>query len=78
MHFKKERCKRIKIRLAFSAINVCCQNAFKDAKEAAQQKRHCFFFQVYSLKQTSCYDVIVHLRYDVDGLELTDWTATLS
>ena len=66
--FKKKNAKEsFKVLLAYSAI-FFVKVHFKDTKEAAQQKET-LFFQVpfIKVKQTSCYDVTVHLRYDVTG-----------
>ena len=81
MHFQKENCKRKFLIVAglFDYKNVV-KMQFKNAKEAAQQKETLFFFQLLftKVKQTSCFDVTVHLRYDVTGQELTDRHETLS
>ena len=78
--FKKKNAKEsIKVWLACSAIKFIVKMHFKDTKEAAQQKETLFFQVLFTkLKQTSCYDVTVHLRYDVTGQELIDWPETLS
>ena len=52
---------------------------FKDAKEAMQHKLTLFFQVLFTkVKPMSRYDVTEHLRYDVTGLELTDWPETFS
>ena len=52
---------------------------FKDAKEAKQQKVTVFFEVLFTkVKPTSRFDVTVHLRYDVTGLELTIWPETFN
>ena len=39
MIFRKEKCKRkLKVKLAYSAIKIVVKMHFKDEKEAAQQK----------------------------------------
>ena len=80
MIFQKEKCKkRLKVKLAFSAIKIVVKKHFKDEKEAVQQKVTVFFkFYSPKVKLTSRYNVTVHLQYDVTGLELTAWLETLS
>ena len=52
---------------------------FKDAKEATQQNVTVFFEVLFTkVKPTSPFDVTVHLRYDVTGLELTIWPETFN
>ena len=62
-----------------SPIKFAVKMYFKDVKEAAQQKVTIFFQVLFTkVKHTSRYDVDVHLRYDVTGLELNVWPETLS
>ena len=68
-----------------SAIKFVVKMHFKYAKEAAEKSDAVFlwfffFLQVLfaKVKHMSCYDVTVHLRYDVTGQKLTDWPETLS
>ena len=73
MIFQEEKCKRkLKVKLAFSAIKSVVKMHFKDEKEAARQKVT-LFFKFYSpkVKPTSRYNVTAHLQYDVTGLEQT-------
>ena len=79
--FKTKNAKEsFKVWLAYSSKKFVVKMHFKGTKEDAQQKETLFFFQVLftKVKQTSCDDVTVHLRYDVIGQELTDRPETLS
>ena len=80
MHFKNKNAEEcFKVLLAYSLTKVVVKRHFKDAQEVAQQKVM-LFFKFYSPKQdiTQHYDVIVLLRYDVTGQEVTYWSETLS
>ena len=78
--FKKKIAKEsFKVWLAYSAIKFVVKMHFKDTEEAAQQKETLFFQVLFTkVKQTSCHDITVHLRYDDTGQEQTDWPETLS
>ena len=61
------------------AIKFVVEMHFKDAKEATPQNVTVFFQVLFTkVKPASRFDVTVHLRYDVTGLELTIWPETFS
>ena len=79
INFQKEKCKRkLKSLAGLFGYKFVVKIHFKDAKEVAQQNVTFFFQVLYTkVKHMSRYDVTVHLRYDVTGLELTVWLETL-
>ena len=83
MQFQKEKkCKRkLKSVAGLFGYKICCQNAFSRCKRSRATKSDAVYFSqvLYTkVKHVSCYDAIVHMRYDVTGQKLTDWPETLS
>ena len=53
MIFQKEKCKRkLKVKLAFSAIKFVVKMHFKNEKEAVQQKMTLFIQVLFALSKT--------------------------
>ena len=76
MFTKKNAKESINVWLACSAITFVVEMHFK---EVTQQKVTLFFHVLFiKVKPTSRYDVILHSRYDVTGVELTVWPETFN